>query len=161
MTTPLKNQPEPVTAGRWCARLLTLLDEQWRAFERLASLAVDHHDGADDAEAIELLRVIDARQPIVQEIEAIDAQLVACQPHWDQNMNQLLPRDRDRIHKAVAAVAMLADRIAEKNKEDRSTLEQRRDGIADELIAVSRGRSAAGAYAGSTQTTARFQDREA
>ena len=161
MTTRDDNQPRAESAGDWCARVLALLDDQWQAFEHLASLVVSKHARLDDAQADELLRLIDARGPIVERIEAIDAQLVACQPDWDRHMRQLGQYDRDRINEAVAAVARLADGLAQQDKDDRSRLEQRRDAIADELMAVSRGRSAAGAYAGSPQVSPRFQDREA
>lgn len=143
----------------WCARVVELIHAQTRAFEQLGAIAGHDASGQPDPGAV--LAVIDARSPVIERITQIDAQLTALQPAWDRQMRQLAPDDRDRIHAAIAALQAASDRIAREDRCVRDRLQRQRDAIADQLLSLSRGRSAAGAYAGSGPAAPRFQDREA
>lgn len=136
------------------ARYAALLERQHALATELDGLSRLQESLVEDSEpsaGAELVELVARRQVVVDELVRNDGALSA--------LRRVFSR-ADTANRS-AAIAGLLEAVRTRDEASRKVLEARRDAIAKELVELSAGRRAQGAYGSSVSRGPRFQDREA
>lgn len=140
----------------------TLLTRQQELFGRLDSLSQKQAQLIQSDETGRLLRLLNERQDIIDQIARTNTELEPYRGRWESFLGELPIDRRQRVKVRLDAVAQLAGVIAQRDEVDRRDLQTRRDAMALELSKVATARGAVAAYGPAKDSpSARFQDREA
>ena len=144
----------------WGPRLLRILGEQVSHFEQLDELSVAQGELINTGRSDELLALLSRRQVLVDRITDINTELEPFLSQWRTLAPALPDALSQEIGQTMGTIDRLVEKITARDDADKTTLDQRRGAIQQELGSVARGRNAVAAYA-STGTTQppRFQDR--
>lgn len=133
------------------ARFAALLERQHALAVELDGVSREQFGLVELGDPAELVPLMARRQVLVDEIVRNDGLLAP--------MHRAMPRG-DSTNRA-GAIATLLEGVRVRDEASRKVLEARRDAIAREIVELSAGKRATGAYSqGSTQGP-KFQDREA
>ncbi|MDX2114367.1 MAG: flagellar export chaperone FlgN [Planctomycetota bacterium] len=152
----------PAPADAWAPRLARILDRQRELYESLASLSEQQSRCIESDSTDELLAVLDARQRIITQITAANEEITPFVQDWTALSAALTEPQRLQLRSRFDDVARLVTAIAARDEDDRKRLEERRSAVGREIVGLSRGREALGAYGRpGAPLDARFQDRRA
>lgn len=120
----------------------------------LDGLSVAQHEaannGGDDAVA-SLLELVERRQAVVDEMDRLRAEVAAAWPDPRGSGSAGCGRLLDEI-------AALVEGVRARDGRDTATLERRRAEVTRELVSLSRGKGAVGAYSGGSSSSSRQRD---
>lgn len=158
----VRSRVHTIEEGDGGACVETLLTRQHELFGRLDSLSQKQSQLIACDETDRLLRLLNERQDIIDQIAKTNSELEPYRGRWDAFLGELPADRRERVKVRLDAVAQLAGVIAQRDEADRRELQTRRDAMAMELSRVATGRGAVAAYGPAKDSaSARFQDREA
>lgn len=147
-------------------QIVSLLDEHRRLYQQLDGLSTRQAELIDADDADGLLAVLTERQSVIELLDHGQRKLGPARGDWERLSGEVSADDRDHVRLLLSDVTELAARIAARDEDDRRRMEARRDGIADEMLSLTKSRKAFAAYGapGSSNSSgggqARFQDRE-
>lgn len=145
---------------QWAPRLARLLSRQHELARALEDLSIRQSAAIDADDAVEILRVVEARDPVVEMMVAVNRELEPFARRDGGLFAGLDAVERAEIEQQVAAVDALIAGVNQRDREDRSRLEAMRAAAAAQLAATRAGTGAVAAYGLPAGTHARFQDRE-
>jgi hypothetical protein len=146
----------------WAPRLARVLDEQCRLYEQLDELSQHQSACVESGETELLLDVLAQRQGIVEQVTEVNGLLEPFVSRWDSLADALDDSQRDTLRAKLSRLDQLVDQITKRDEADRIKLEEQKGQVAQELGGAVRQKNAAAAYgrSGSSQVSARFQDRQ-
>ncbi len=117
----------------------------------------------DEPELDPLLRVLNERQQVIDELLDVRAASEAFEAGWAAA--PLSEQSRDDVRGALLAVSTLAEQVAARDEQDHARLKRRLDGVTSELAGLAAGLRAGSAYGGRVGVrpdgAALYQDRNA
>ncbi len=147
---------------RWAPKLDAILEEQRVCVDALDRLSQTQRSLIESGDSDGLLQVLAERQEMLDRFQRATEDFVPYRENWEQLIEHLPARRQRTFNDRVRDLAELIMTIAQRDGEDRTALEKRRNNVADELHSMSRAKSAMAAYSPrrGTKTTPRYQDRE-
>jgi hypothetical protein len=154
--------PTGAAPGAETAEIDSALERQHELFRRLDGLSQRQGALVTHGQTEALLEVLGERQRVIDGIAETNAFLEPYRARWDAVMSGMPEAVRTRMRLRLDAMALLADTIARRDEADRAELERRRNAVAGELAAISRGRGAVTAYSAKPGSPGpKFRDQEA
>jgi hypothetical protein len=138
-----------------------LLERQHELLTALVALSRRQGELIDAEDDAGVLAVLAERQPMVEELVALNDLLRPHRAAWDRRLAALPAPQRDHVVRRSELVAALARTLASRDEADRRRLARRRDDLADELAALGTRRGALSAYRAVVPGGPAYQDREA
>lgn len=150
---------DPTTRDLY-ARLCRVLDRQREVLTQLAELSPRQQAAVEGEDPEALIRVLSARQELIDELTEMEPELVTLRREWAQRA------DADDVQRRAVterfdATALLAARLTSADTAHLSELRRQRERLAADLASITRGKTANRAYeAKPLSPDARFQDHE-
>ncbi|MBX3387307.1 MAG: hypothetical protein KF768_12115 [Phycisphaeraceae bacterium] len=116
----------------------------------LDALSLEQHGlvGSEEAGAVESLPgVMERRQMVIERMEAVRARIGDASGAGGWGEVDGSERERARCGALLAEIAAIVEGVRTRDGGDRAELVKKRDEVTRELVALSRGRGAIGAYA--------------
>jgi hypothetical protein len=146
--------------SRWVARAARMLERSCGLCREIEALGACQGEAVRSGDTESLLRVLGARQQLVDELTALTAELEPLRSRWGAELARLAPKEREPLERQAAELTSLLEAIGRRDEADRAVLESQRGRVGEELRSVMRGRGAVAAYGERERAGARFQDRQ-
>ena len=139
-------------------RLVTVLTQQREVYQLLGELAEQQGTliAANDADG--LLRLLSARQQLVDCLGCLNEELIPMRQRWDEVLADMSDSDRQEVRSLVLEVNELLQSILKRDERDSEELSARKGEVESDLSRAATGRKAHVAYAGTLSGEARFVD---
>lgn len=144
--------------------LIVLLQKQADLYGKLTDLSAHQSkliDSPDDGAAEQLLRLISARQVLVDQLAQVTEQLDPYRRDWQKLAARFTDEQRGRIAPLVEKAETLLAQIIERDEADRKRLQQSHKQTAQQLGRVTGASHAAAAYRKPPGTTNAFTNHSA
>jgi len=128
-------------------RLTTLIDEKYRVLTQLHGLSGKQLELVDSGEMAPLLRLLSAKQNLIDELTRIESQLDPFHRQDPESRQWSSPDARQRCAQTAEQCQRLLKEILEVERQGESTLVGRRDRTANQLSAAADAAHARKAYA--------------
>ena len=139
-------------------RLVTVLTQQREVYQLLGELAEQQGAliAANDADG--LLKLLSARQQLVDCLGLLNEELIPMRQRWDEVLADMSDGDRQQVKSLVLEVNELLQSILKRDARDSEELSTRKGDVESELSRAATGRKAHVAYAATSSGEARFVD---
>lgn len=147
--------------GGGVERLRAVLRRQGSLLERLASLSQRQGEALRGRDLSSVLAIVEERQPLVDELEALQREVVSLRRELARSGGATAERDDAELGELLDAVVRQAAELEARDAADRRELESQRELVAKELSGLTRGERANSAYGpgGQDRADPMYQDR--
>ncbi|MCP4711567.1 MAG: hypothetical protein GY869_23355 [Planctomycetes bacterium] len=132
------------------SHLIQLLTKQRLLYRQLRELAQKQSDLVDGSNPELLLRVLAARQRIIDRLRGIDKELKPIRDEWRQIASMLPSPQQQEAQKLVAEVQEILGEIIARDEKDTKTLSDQQQHLAGEMQTAAAGKRVHQAYAQSS-----------
>ncbi|HZL36914.1 MAG TPA: hypothetical protein VFC78_16455 [Tepidisphaeraceae bacterium] len=106
--------------------ILKALADQASCYRRLAKLAEAQHEHIQNSSTEELLRVLQGRQAVLDQLAALEREIAPAKGIWTDYLATLPAADRDQAQALMAETRALLERITSADRNDVMVLQQRK-----------------------------------
>ncbi len=146
---------------RLAERVAEILDRQMALFEQLEAFSTDQRALIESRDTEKLLALLSRRSNVVQRLDRVGKEFAPFRARWSEVLGRLAEDQRQSIENRLSQLEAVAERVAQRDEEDRLALAGERDDAARELASIKQGSAAVAAYGpGQPRTEPRFHDRE-
>ncbi len=130
----------------WRARLFSMLDRQQAVSVALMDRCKQQADYLTAEQAGALLRVLEERQGLIEELNELSVGLEPFRSVWPEIWTVLDGAERDEVQEVVRGVQRVVDDVMERDADDQNSLVAEKSRVQEELGSMNRARDSQRAY---------------
>jgi hypothetical protein len=113
--------------------IIAALTEQVTCYQRLAKLAEIQHGHVEQGNTESLLKVLQQRQVVLQQLSSLEAVITPAKRQWSQYLAKLNVADRARAEELLADSRLLLQRITVADRDDVMVLQNQKLNLGRQL----------------------------